>query len=136
MSVAEISRQIHLTSPAVTDRIRKLEEIGVITGYSVQLNLRKWGYSFEVLIQITVESNSALENWASAHHEVLELNITTGTQCAMMRVALTSPEHLQRLLISLDVVGKTTTYMVLATSFDERARIHGAKLLNAKKRDV
>lgn len=128
MTFTEIGRRVHLTSPAVAERIKRLEEAQVITGYAARVNLRKVGYSFEAFIQITVESHAALDKWVAAHEEVLALHATTGNHCALMRLALTSPEHLQSLLTSLGEIGKTTTSMVLASTCEDRPRVPGGRL--------
>jgi Lrp/AsnC family transcriptional regulator, leucine-responsive regulatory protein len=128
-SLTELSKQIHLTAPAVTERVRKLEEAGVISGYRAQINLRKFGYSFEVFVQVTVDSHAALDAWADAHPEVLEISATTGNHCALLRIALTEPEHLQKLLAELGEIGKSSTSMVLSSRHFDRARVDGATLM-------
>jgi Lrp/AsnC family leucine-responsive transcriptional regulator len=128
LGFSEIGRRIHLTSPAVGERVRRLEEAGVIEGYGVRLNLRKLGYSFEAYINITVDSHDALDAWAAAHPEVLELHATTGAHCALIRVGLTAPEHLQACLTSLALIGKTTTSVVLTSQLESRARLPGDQL--------
>ena len=128
LGFSEIGRRIHLTSPAVAERVRRLEEAGVIECFTAKLNLRKLGYSFEAYINITVDSHAALDSWAAAHPEVLELHSTTGTHCALMRIALTAPEHLQACLTSLARIGKTTTSVVLTSQLESRARLPGDQL--------
>lgn len=128
LTFTEIGRQVHLTSPAVAERIKQLEEAGVITGYGARINLRKIGYSFEAIVQITVDSHAALDSWAAARDELLALHATTGAHCAVLRLALTSPEHLQALLASLGEIGKTSTAMVLSSQFEDRARVFGSQL--------
>ena len=128
LTFTEIGRRVHLTSPAVAERIKRLEESGVIGGYAARINLRKIGYSFEAFIQVTVDSHDALDAWAEQHDEVLALHATTGAHCAIMRLGLTCPEHLQALLLSLGSIGRTTTSMVLATRLEERKRVPGSKL--------
>ena len=128
LGYSEIGRRIHLTSPAVAERVRRLEEAGVIVSYAARLDLRKIGYAFEAFIHITVESHDALEAWAAARPEVLEVHDTTGSHCALIRVALTAPEHLQACLKSLALIGKTTTSVVLSSHFEGRARLPGDQL--------
>ena len=125
----EIGRRVHLTSPAVAERVRRLEEAGVILGYTPRLNLRALGYSFEAFVQVVVQSDAALLAWAAAHPEVLAVHATTGEHCALLRLALTSPEHLQSLLGSLGGIGKTHTSVVLSSSFEDRARLPGDEVL-------
>jgi Lrp/AsnC family leucine-responsive transcriptional regulator len=132
LSFTEIGRRVHLTAPAVTERVKRLEEAGIVTGYGARINLRKLGYSFEAFVQVTVESHAALDAWAESHAELLSLHATTGSHCAIMRLGLTSPEHLQALLESLGEIGRTTTSMVLSSTFEDRKRIPGANLKTAK----
>ena len=66
LSYTEIGRKIHLTSPAVTERVKRLEEAGVIEGYCAKINTRKIGYSFEAFVHVTVDSHAALDSWAAA----------------------------------------------------------------------
>lgn len=128
VSFAELGRRVHLTSPAVAERVKKLEEAGIITGYSARINLRKLGYSFEALVQISVKSHAVLNAWTDAHPEVLSAHATTGNHCAMLRIALKSPEHLQMLLGELGTIGTTSTAMVLSSSYEDRVRQHGERI--------
>lgn len=123
MSFSEIGRQIHLTSPAVAERVRRLENADVIRGFSARINLRALGYSFEALVNITVNSHKELDDWAERHPEVLALYATTGEQCALLHIAVVTPEHLQSIIQSLGEIGKTQTAIVLSSNFEERERV-------------
>jgi Lrp/AsnC family leucine-responsive transcriptional regulator len=128
LGFSEIGRQIHLTSPAVAERVRRLEQAGVIEGFGARINLRALGYSFEAFIHITVDSHDALDAWAAKHQEVLALHATTGSHCALLRIAVTAPEHLQALIKSLGNIGKTTTSIVLSSDFEARPRLPADQL--------
>ncbi|WP_426107974.1 Lrp/AsnC family transcriptional regulator, partial [Massilia sp. TSP1-1-2] len=128
LGFSEIGRRIHLTSPAVAERVRRLEEAGIIEAFTARLNLRKLGYSFEAFINITVDSHEKLDAWAAARPEVLELHDTTGNHCALIRVALAAPEHLQACLKSLALIGKTTTSVILSSRHEGRARLPADQL--------
>ncbi|MES2297123.1 MAG: Lrp/AsnC family transcriptional regulator [Pseudomonadota bacterium] len=128
LSMSEIGRRIHLSSPAVAERVRRLEEARVIEGFGARVNLRAIGYSFEAFISITVDSHAALDAWAARHQEVLALHATTGSHCALIRLAVTAPEHLQALIQSLAEIGKTTTSIVLSSQFEHRPRLPGSEL--------
>ena len=103
--------------------MRQLEEARIIEGFSARINLRALGYSFEALVSITVDSHDALDNWAATHQEVLALHATTGNYCALLRLAIRTPERLQSLLKSLSSIGKTSTSMVLSSQFEDRQRV-------------
>lgn len=87
ISLTEIGRRIHLTSPAISERVKRLEEARVIEGYAARVNLRALGYSFEAFIQVVVESHEALDAWTCQRSEVLAVHATTGTHCALLRPA-------------------------------------------------
>jgi DNA-binding Lrp family transcriptional regulator len=53
-SFAEIGRQIGLSTPAVAERVHRLEEAGVITGYHVALDIAKLGVPIRVLVRLTI----------------------------------------------------------------------------------
>jgi Lrp/AsnC family leucine-responsive transcriptional regulator len=118
----EIGRRVHLTSPAVADRVRRLEESGVIQGYGARIDLRQVGYGFEVFINVTTASLAQLEAWAATHDEVLALHMVTGQCSALLRLGLTSPEHLESLICDLTQIGSTATTLVLKSQFEHRPR--------------
>lgn len=134
LGFSEIGRRIHLTPPAVAERVRRMEEAQVIRGFMPRLNLRALGYILEAFVNITVDSHDALDAWANEHPEVLALHVTTGSHCALLRVAVTGPEHLQLLISSLAPIGKTTTSIVLSTLFEGRARVLGDELTTTSAR--
>ena len=123
MSLSEIGRQIHLSSPAVGERVKRLEEANIIEGYAARVNLRKLGYSFEAFINVVVDSHEALDTWTKQRPEVLAIHFTTGSHCALLRVAVVAPEHLQELIASLGDIGKTTTSIVLSTPREGHPRL-------------
>lgn len=128
MSYSELGRQVHLSGPAIAERMRRLEEAGVIEGYGARVNLRALGYGFETFVNITVDSHEALDRWAAAHPEVLALHATTGNHCALLRLALRDPSHLEALLKSLATIGKTATAMVLSSQCESRSRLPADQL--------
>jgi Lrp/AsnC family leucine-responsive transcriptional regulator len=125
----EIGRRVHLTSPAVAERAQagggRRDP-----GLHAASEPARPGYSFEAFVQVVVQSDPALLAWAAAHPEVLAVHATTGEHCALLRLALTSPEHLQSLLGSLASIGKTHTSVVLSSSFEDRARLPGDEVLS------
>lgn len=128
MSFSAMGRQVHLSSPAVAERVRRLEQAGVLQGCAMRIDLRALGYAFETFVNITVDSHEALDQWAASRPEVLALHATTGNHCAMLRLALRDPAHLEALLKSLAKIGKTATAMVLSSQFEQRPRLPADQL--------
>lgn len=115
-SYAEIGRKVHLTASSVRERIRRLEDDGVITKYSVVLDQSKLGYNMEVFIMLNLYSGNLKSFLAVVQgiKEVQQCYRITGNQNVQMKVLLHDQGHLQELLDKLMVYGDTTTHLVLS----------------------
>jgi len=116
-SYAELGRHVGLSAPAVAERMRRLEASGVITGYHASIDLKKAGYGIVVFVRLTSPPDLApqLERLATETVEVLEFNRVTGTEGYVMKLAVTSIEHLERIVVKFLPYGQTTTSIVLSS---------------------
>jgi Lrp/AsnC family leucine-responsive transcriptional regulator len=125
---AELGRRVSLSPPAVAERIRRLEETGVVRGYHAELDLAALGVPMQAMIRITT-SNTA-ECATHGHRlaevpEVLEAQRVTGTDSYIARVAVRSMEHLEDLLTRIAPHnGDTFTAMILSTPVPSRIVSH------------
>lgn len=119
-SNAEIGRKIGLTAPAVAERIRKLQEAGIIKGFSVVMDYSKLEYLQNVLITIKLQPNmvpSFLKETEKIEG-IIKMFHTTGDYCFFLHMFLKST---QQLTLALDQLGKfseTTTYSILSVPID------------------
>ena len=122
---------------ANTDSSSPINVIHKLTGITVPLSQTifqpySWLSAIAVLalLALAVERGhlSLDDAWAAAHPEVLALHATTGSHCALLRVAVVSPEHLQTLLFSLGEIGKTSTSVVLTSQLEDRLRLTAEQL--------
>lgn len=114
---AELGRQVGLTAPAVTERVRKLESSGIVTGYHASIDLGKAGMKLVAFVRITapIELAGQLQSIATQSSEVLEFHRVTGTEGFVLKVAVPSVEGLERLILKLLPFGQTTTSIVLSS---------------------
>ena len=118
ISNAEIARQIGLAPSAVLERLRKLEERGVIQGYSTRINPRQVGLGLTVFVSVrTSECGGGVEEALSAIPEVLEVHDVAGEDCCLIKVRTKDTEALGQLLretIKLipKVIGTKTTVVL------------------------
>jgi Lrp/AsnC family transcriptional regulator, leucine-responsive regulatory protein len=128
MTFAELGRRVSLSPPAVAERIRRLEESGVVRGYHAELDLAAVGVPMQAMIRITTSSST--ECAVHGHRlaevpEVLEAQRVTGTDSFIARVAVRSMEHLEDLLTRIAPHnGDTITAMVLSTPVPSRIVSH------------
>ncbi|WP_326568578.1 Lrp/AsnC family transcriptional regulator [Amycolatopsis rhabdoformis] len=117
LTFSELGRRVSLSAPAVTERVRRLEQRGVITGYSAQVDASKLGLPIEALVRVRVRSLDGprfratilpLPTVTSADH-------TTGDDCWLLRVRCRSTGELEALVEQAQRYGETTTSLVFSS---------------------
>jgi len=116
-SYAELGRRVGLTTPAVIERVRKLEDAGIIVGYRADIDTAKVGLPITAFVRMSISGvdYSHIIEVAQQSAEVLECHRGTGGDSFIMRVVLSSVEHLQEVIDRLTPYGITTTTIVLSS---------------------
>jgi len=122
VSYAELGRRVGLTTPAVIERVRKLEDAGVILGYRAEIDTAKIGLPITAFIRMSITGvdYSHIIEVAEATNEVLECHRGTGGDSFILKVAVASVEHLQEIIDKLTPYGITTTAIVLSSPVKRR----------------
>jgi Lrp/AsnC family leucine-responsive transcriptional regulator len=122
ISFAELGRRVNLTTPAVIERIRKLEDAQIITGYRAEIDTAKVGLPITAFIRMSITGvdYSHIIEVAEESTEVLECHRGTGGDSFIMKVAVESVGHLQNLIDRLTPYGITTTSIVLSSPVKSR----------------
>lgn len=115
ISHAELGRQVHLSQPAVSERIKRLEATGVIRGYRADINPKALGYQITAMIRISTQQGRPYSEFVARCPEIIDCYTVTGEDGAVMRVLATDVEHLQRVINELNAFGSTSTAIVLTT---------------------
>lgn len=118
--LAHLGKRVGLSAPSVMERIRKLEEAGIIRGYHALLNSRKVGLDVTAFIGVSMTPNglAPLESQLSHFEEVLECHHVTGAYTMLLKVKTQNTETLERLISRIrliDGVTRTETLVVLST---------------------
>ena len=118
----ELARQVDLSVPAVTERVKRLEEAGVIEGYVARVNPAAAGYLVTTLIAITVPQPAKAKflKLLETIPEVLECHHVTGADSYIMRLVAVSMADLERLIGRINLYGETRTSIVMSTPLRER----------------
>ena len=122
VSFAELGRRVGLSTPAVLERVRRLEESGVIKGYHADLDGSKVGVPITAFIRISVlgEALQRVIAIAKRLEEVLECHRVTGTDSFVIKVGVASVEHLQELFDQFSPYVATTTSIILSSPVTRR----------------
>jgi Lrp/AsnC family leucine-responsive transcriptional regulator len=114
LTMTELGRRVGLSSPAVTERVRRLEELGVIQGYRLDINPTALGLPITAYIRIRPNPGQLPNIAQLAQHipEVVECHRVTGEDCFIIKVYLPSLDQLDRILDAFLLYGTTTTSLI------------------------
>ena len=121
LSFHELGRRVGLSSPAVTERVRKLEDAGIIKGYGAKIDASKVGLPVMAIMRLSTPINP----WPHPGDllrelpEILEFYRVTGTDSYIMKVIVSSIAHLEAVIDRLVPHGPLTTAIVLSAPISE-----------------
>ena len=120
MPVKDIAQRVSLTSPAVSSRIHRLEQEGVIGGYTVVLRHPDAPARVEALISVLVDTANRADFLSLVDEEpqVLQCYRVTGSYNFMVKVSCTDIDALEHLLTRMQKLGSTNTQIILNTQLD------------------
>jgi Lrp/AsnC family transcriptional regulator, leucine-responsive regulatory protein len=123
ISLAELGRRIGLSSPAVAERIKRLEGAGVIRGYHADIDPRALGYTLGVVIRIRPAPRQLADVAALARDssEVVECHRVTGDDCYVMTAFVRDVEHLEQVIDRFAAYGQTTSSIMQSSPVPRRA---------------
>jgi Lrp/AsnC family leucine-responsive transcriptional regulator len=122
LSLAELGRRVGLSSPAVAERLQRLERDDVIRGYRVELDPVALGYALSVIIRIRPAPRQLhkVAELARASPEVVECLRITGEDCYLITAHVRSVAHLEELIDQLALFGQTTTSIIQSSPVPAR----------------
>ncbi len=114
VSLAELGRRVGLSSPAVAERVARLEQEQVILGYHAQLNPRALGLALSAVIRARPSPRQLHQvgELANRTPEVVDCRRITGEDCYIMTVHVRSVEHLEEVIDRFAAHGQTTTSII------------------------
>ena len=133
LSYSELAKLVHLSAPAVAERIKKLEEQGVITGYRATINLEKVGIPITALVECEVyrTKERAFKELVLSLDEVVDCYNITGSSAFILRVAVSSMSCLDVLLERLIDLSDTKTMMIMSQPVDREMPLNIEKVTSS-----
>lgn len=125
LSFNELSRRVNLSSPAVAERVRRLEAAGVITGYRAHVDLAKVGRPVTALVQVQcygprcILRDPSVLDWP----EVLQLHRVTGPACCVLMVGVPTMPEFELLIDRLAEYGQPASMLVLSSPVEWRGAV-------------
>lgn len=120
--LTELAKRVNLSASATTERVRRLEATGVISGYRATVDLAKVGLTVLAVVRLKYpgSQHQPLHRMLQERAEILECLRTTGDDCYLLKVAATSMPHLEQLINELAQFGSTTTNVVYSETLPYR----------------
>lgn len=121
MSFRELGDRVGLTAPAVTERIRKLEELGVIRGFRAVVDYEVLGFPLLCIIRLNAPRGAqGVDAVIADIPEVIEANRVTGSESHVIRARVRDTAHLEELLHRLWAHGDSVTNIVTSSPVPRR----------------
>jgi Lrp/AsnC family transcriptional regulator, leucine-responsive regulatory protein len=123
LSMSALGRRVGMSSPAVTERVRRLEEAGVIAGYRMVVDPRALGLPVSAYVRIrpTLGQLTKIAELAARIPQVTECHRITGEDCMLLKVHAADIAQIETVLDQFLVHGQTTTSIVVSTPVPTRS---------------
>ncbi len=133
LPLTELGRRVNLSASAATERLRRLESAGVISGYRAEIDLGKVGYPVLAVVRLKYPGSrhQPLHKLLGERSEILECLRTTGDDCYTLKIAAASMAHLERTVDELAQFGSTTTNLVYSQTLPYRGPREPARDLDS-----
>jgi Lrp/AsnC family leucine-responsive transcriptional regulator len=121
-TLADIGRRIHMSQPAVAERVKRMEAAGVIAGYHARVNPSALGYGITAFIRVSKRGHDTpVEVVAAQVPEIVECHSITGDDCSIVKVVAPSVAALETVIVALTRCGVTSTSLILSSSVVRKA---------------
>ncbi|HAU8267353.1 TPA: Lrp/AsnC family transcriptional regulator [Kluyvera intermedia] len=122
MSLKVLSGRVGLSSPSTAERLKRLEEKGVVEGYAARVNLMALGYTLQALVRVRPLPGllQKVDNYIQAMPECIESDKVTGEDCFVIRLVVRTIEQLDTLLDGLAEYAQCNTSIVKSSPVKRR----------------
>jgi len=127
LSLAELGRRVHLSQPAVAERVRKLEAGGVISGYRATVNLGALGYGIRALVRVGRTEYPRMLKLIGDTPEIVNAWNVTGEDSWVLEIAVTDVAHLDAVVSQMCLLAVTSTSIILKTLREHQVMLPPSK---------
>jgi len=120
LTMAELGRRVHLSQPATTERVRKLEAAKIITGYHAQIDRQALGYGIHALVRVGRADLARMTKLAREMPEVLSCYNVTGDDSWVLEIVVVDVAHLESVVKPFCELADTSTSVILKVVVENR----------------
>lgn len=123
LTMAELGRRVHLSQPAVTERVRKLEAANVITGYRATVNVAALGYGIRALVRAGRCDYGRMVKLIEESADIVNAWNITGEDSWVFEIAVVDVSHLDRVVSQMSILSETSTSIILKALREHRVML-------------
>jgi Lrp/AsnC family leucine-responsive transcriptional regulator len=122
MSYAELAKAVSMSPSAVTERVRRLEQAGIIRGYTAVVDAERLGFGIMALIRLRYPTGNykPFHELVARTPEIIEAHHVTGEDCFVVKVLARSMRHLEEVAGRISGLGPVTTSVVYSSPLPRR----------------
>ena len=123
ISMKDLGKIVGLTSPAVSERVKRLEESGIIEGYRAVISPDALGRIIKAFIHVSLENNMYKKfiDEAKKDPRIVECHHITGDDCSVLKVIVKDMYELEEVIDSIKAIGSTKTSVILSTPIQSKS---------------
>lgn len=123
ISMKDLGKIVGLTSPAVSERVKRLEESGIIEGYKAIISPDALGRIIKAFIHVSLENNMYKKfiDEAKKDPRIVECHHITGDDCSVLKVIVKDMYELEEVIDSIKAIGSTKTSVILSTPIQAKS---------------
>ncbi len=123
VSMKELGQKVNLTSPAVSERVKRLEEKGIILGYAAIVDPKRMGMQVDAIVNVgmKVSSHERFKKMANEEPAIIECHHVTGEDCMTVRIVCNDTKELEVILDKIQTIGSTKTSIILSSPLNRKA---------------
>ncbi|WP_211745619.1 Lrp/AsnC family transcriptional regulator [Paenibacillus sp. Marseille-Q4541] len=116
LSMRELGRLVNLSAPSVTERVKRLEDSGMIEGYTIQINRKKLGFTMDCLIEVTIQhgDHKRFKSFVENYPTVLSCYRIAGKACYMVLLTVSQLDEIEAFLDEISAYTSTLTHVVFS----------------------
>lgn len=127
LSFSELGRRVGLSSPAIAERVRRMEDLGIVSGYRASIEPMRLGFPMTAFVRLTTMGDhyGKVSQIARNLSEVIECHHVTGEESFLFKVLVSSPAHLEAVIAQLRHFGQVSSSIVLSSPVKSKMVLSG-----------
>ncbi|MEK5061736.1 Lrp/AsnC family transcriptional regulator [Paenibacillus shunpengii] len=116
LSMRELGRLVNLSAPSVTERVKRMEEQGLIEGYTIQVNRKKLGFTMDCLIEVTLQhgDHKRFKPLIESYPTVLSCYRIAGKSCYMVLLTVSQLDEIEEFIDAISTYANTLTHVIFS----------------------